>query len=209
MRTQSNLLPSPTEFSKIIGKSKSLDYLILGKPGKETLYDPLYSSMSVLATITPTSSIASHSEARELQELKTSPEKLTKILDPIKSGNIPADIFDTIIDTNYKSLSEQMELGTIVFDSVSVGSEDMSLGSAHSGGLRSLTQANLGPECLLVCHKFLQEECSKTSCPYAHPGVRDASLPSVEYTRLAGSVRKVNYLFYFHYIPTFFFVRQQ
>ena len=43
-----------------------------------------------------------------------------------------------------------------------------------------------------VCKKYLKKTCTKTTCPLAHPGVRDAA--AVSYMRMPGSIRKVPFV---------------
>eukprot|EP01041_Mallomonas_annulata_P004496 gene4496-8946_t len=44
-----------------------------------------------------------------------------------------------------------------------------------------------------VCRRFLSQSCSKTTCPLAHPGIRDSA--AVSHARMPGRTNKVPYVF--------------
>ena len=86
----------------------------------------------------------------------------------------------------------------------SEGTKSTAEGSLDSreddGALFQMLMDNLGPRQqdglegpkMLCCSAFMEGYCSKTTCPKAHPGIRDSA--EVSQVRLPGRVKKVSYV---------------
>lgn len=128
--------------------------------------------------------------------------------DPVKSGKIPAGTFDWITNVY---LDDDVRLGLVADPTAQ--DDDSSLADSKSkdesnkdGGATISTQSAFDAwdleagefgkanteNRLLCCENFAEGRCESTTCPRAHPGVRDNA--EIFFIRLPGRVKKAQYV---------------
>mmetsp|Transcript_10907 Transcript_10907/g.16624 ORF Transcript_10907/g.16624 Transcript_10907/m.16624 type:complete len:1070 (-) Transcript_10907:229-3438(-) len=105
---------------------------------------------------------------------------VTEKEDPVLFGAIPPMDFDIIVEDSSHMVEEEAE-----------AADDLSL----SDFSLSSSQIFLAPEIkdmLQVCKPYLNHTCALTTCPHAHPHIRDKA--KVTYARIPGLTRRVPFV---------------
>lgn len=196
----------PTNRSKLNKKALQTPSLTMPSNHAFSLLPPTEAAVSSSSSLVSMSirSIASIANAKDREKEKNFADRdnrdgeefadYNKLAhDPIRAGIIPPLIFDeitrstkgnssaTYFSRQFESIVKSFEQG----DDISVSTTTETESNASNTRPASI----LSNDILIVCEKFLIGECSKTSCPQAHPGLRDSAV--VDLTRLSGTVIKV------------------
>ena len=154
------------------------------------------------------SSIKSAADAKEYNNTDKEDRERIMLADPLDLGVIPLDVFEEIIDEGIfgKKDSASLSQGASGNDDTSelLDNDENSIGSAAPGddndtvnsGVVSTSntstsswKVSIDGNRLLVCPYFLKKKCSKTTCPYAHPGLRDSAV--ISYYKIPNKFKKV------------------
>lgn len=111
---------------------------------------------------------------KRVQEMPPLPEKD----DPVLFGILPAATFDTIIeDRSYLPVTIEPET-----------EEDL-----EEQRVNAITSLPSGIyDRLVVCKKYLNGQCTLTTCPHAHPHIRDEA--KITHMRIPGMIRRVPFV---------------
>ena len=118
--------------------------------------------------------------------------------DPLLKGILPANEFEAITDTGLSDKdvlriqaaeNKEDDIDSEMVDTNQLISLQKELFDPEIGAARDMSNGMLK---LLVCQKFLHGECTKTTCQFAHPGLRDDA--RISKARVPGSMKKVPYV---------------
>jgi hypothetical protein len=145
------------------------------------------------------STIASKREQEIINSAGFKQNEQEFLKDPLTNGVLSVTEFDSVTDTG---LTDKQVLQLHALDDNSEAGDNDGNNGANQYGIHAdnvadnaeltrlqeeLFDAETGSynqsddmfERLLVCQRFLRKECTKTTCPFAHPGIRDAAKVAV------------------------------
>lgn len=158
-----------------------------------TQFDVYNNNDSLLGVFPPTSSITKLLVDKRIEDTF---EEEKQELDPILKGVMNESQFQILTSVHDESIYAKWKMELISDDEEDNDTQTDSVASIHSGPDADLSPINnkskksafqddgkviqLGPTKegyakLIVCSQFFDEQCRLTTCPYAHPGIRDSA----------------------------------
>lgn len=108
--------------------------------------------------------------------------------DPLGQGLIPTQLFEDLITDVIRPDDDDDERTKVISES----DDDSELNSLNMEAMgMGLNSDGVCEQKLLVCVRYMKGLCTKTTCPRAHPGVRDRA--EIFYMRIPGSAKKIQY----------------